>query len=367
MERRLLAAFDRRQLQVDAEDPRTDARDYLTLIYQHERLNSTADVLTADNLKTICEIENVVLAHPHYSQYCYNGDSTVGYTTDRHGKRCARQRLSITSLYYLKWTDPPVVDAATGAVYDYADLADSTRAFLEIFSGVPAVHGEVPINAPRRDSRLYAQHARVCERLQDDYVARRTRDLVRLVEYDDDAKAVLGIFFSKDVEKRRRTELTRSNLVVTGAPLPGFLNADDRADEQSELLKPYFADLERRMWAHFALVNSNSLSAYRYVGADQPAAGAYPSAARLDGLDVRYIGPWVSFEFDRVVNGDLLWVMGSVGFVYLYIMWHTKSPFLASLGLAQIFLSLPVAFFLYRVIGQVDYFAQLHILTLFLA
>ena len=71
-------------------------------------------------------------------------------------------------------------------------------------------------------------------------------------------------------------------------------------------------------------------------------------------------------EFLRLSNGDLALSCSAMFFVFAYIWFHTGSLWLTSTAMAQILLSLPVAFFIYRVIFQITFFTQLHILAVFL-
>ena len=61
---------------------------------------------------------------------------------------------------------------------------------------------------------------------------------------------------------------------------------------------------------------------------------------------------------------DFAMVLASMGFVGLYIGYHTGSLFLALLGLLQILLSLPLALFFYTLL-RVTWFSQVHILSVF--
>jgi multidrug efflux pump subunit AcrB len=51
----------------------------------------------------------------------------------------------------------------------------------------------------------------------------------------------------------------------------------------------------------------------------------------------------------------------------MYITLHTGSTFLGAMGMLQIVLTLPVALFFYRVVFQVKFFNQLHVLAIYLA
>merc|ERR1711871_961218 len=62
---------------------------------------------------------------------------------------------------------------------------------------------------------------------------------------------------------------------------------------------------------------------------------------------------------------DFNWVVFSVIWVVGFIIYHTQSVMLACAAMLQIILCFPVAFFIYRLILQVDFFNFLSILTVF--
>lgn len=346
----------------DVKPTRSQTKHFLTLIYQHEQLNRTDNFITVGNLKTICDAENTLLGHPDYPKICFKGKSAIGHTLGG-GQWCARQLYSVTSLYYLAWKDDAPIFDKDSPSYLFSESTDAELAFMQIFAGLPVLYSK-PTDAPTEVGDLYNGHKRVCDKLSAKYVEERTQQLIKMLDHSDDARQTLGFFFSDQVEKQGHSELTRSNLVVSGGPLPGYDSKDDREDEQEEQYDEVYAKMEQALWDYFGLVNSNTKSAY---ASRKPVVnGIAGSAAVLNGIDVRFVGPWADFEFDRMVNADLMWVCGSVTFVYFYILFHTRSVFLASMSMFQIFLSLPLAFFVYRVIGQIDYFVQLHILTIFL-
>lgn len=379
----------------EVKDERSQKRHFLSLVYMNEDLASKDDMLTAANLQTICEAENQLLAHPDYPAICYKGASPVGYT-EKDGDKCARQQLSILSLFYLPWVDDSPAFDKDSPFYAFAGSSDGELAAMQIFGGVPVLYAKHP-DAPTSEADLWDGHARKCGALSAEYVQERSAQLIEMLDQSDSARQILGFFLSLNVEKQGRSELTRSNLVVSGAPLPGYDSADDRRGEQRKVYDSIYRDMEADFWAYFGMVNSNTKSAY---ASRKPIVGGIAGSAAVDaGVDMRYIGPWAEFEFDRMVNADLMWVSGSVAFVYFYILFHTRSVFLACMSMFQIFLSLPLAFFVYRVIGQVlrnvlsprtsarsappptadplclppslraaqiDYFVQLHILTIFL-
>jgi len=341
---------------------RSEQGSSMTIVYQHLGF-ANESIFTPANLKAMCEVENVLLGDREYPKFCFNGKSTVGYTRDGENRRCAKQQMSIVSLYYLAWTEWSPVLSPNNASYPFSSLDDGALGFLQLYQGIPVIDG-VPPNAPKKESDVYDGHTRVCDELSSAYVTNRTKQILKLVDYSDDTRSLLGFFLSKDVEDTGFSELTRSSLVVAGQPLEGFDDEEDREDEQDDIYEVYNLRMERKLFDFFGMQDTQFRSAYR--SDEPPVDGRYPSAATQGGVDVRYMGPWSDEEFNRMVNSDLMWVIGSVSFVLIYMTVHTYSLWLACIGMFQIFTSLPVAFFFYRVVGQVDYFVQLHILTIFL-
>ena len=93
-------------------------------------------------------------------------------------------------------------------------------------------------------------------------------------------------------------------------------------------------------------------------------SSAYTEEAIVGNMQVRWAAAGVfNEEFSRLVNGDLALSLSAMVFVFGYIWFHTASLWLASTAMAQILLSLPVAFFIYRVFFQISYFTQLHVLV----
>ncbi|KAJ1626697.1 hypothetical protein T492DRAFT_201927 [Pavlovales sp. CCMP2436] len=201
----------------DVYEERTQQKDFLTVVYQHKGLNSTANIITPGNLRTICETENQLLGHPDYRNICFRGASQVGYTRDT-GSHCAKQMLSIASLYYLAWTAHADYMDKDNVDYAFGSLDNDGLAFLQMFKGIPVLDG-VPADAPTDTSKLWDGHKRVCDTLSDAYVKERTDALINMIDDTDFAKTTLGFFFSADVEKRKLTDITRSNLIVTGGPV----------------------------------------------------------------------------------------------------------------------------------------------------
>lgn len=61
-----------------------------------------------------------------------------------------------------------------------------------------------------------------------------------------------------------------------------------------------------------------------------------------------------------------MYVGGSIIFVMFYMTIHTKSFFLASIGMLMILLSFPVSVFIYYFVFRISMFTAMHTLTLFI-
>ena len=87
-----------------------------------------------------------------------------------------------------------------------------------------------------------------------------------------------------------------------------------------------------------------------------------------DDLKIRYYS-WNlnTIEFQRVVNGDMLWTLCSILFVSFWIFIHTSSFFVTIFSMLQIILSMTFSFLFYRLLFGITYFTQLHGCAIFLA
>ena len=79
-----------------------------------------------------------------------------------------------------------------------------------------------------------------------------------------------------------------------------------------------------------------------------------------------FAGSLYQKNFDDTISADLIWSVGSVMFVFLYIMIHLGSLFLAVVAMMMILLSFPVTQFIYTAIIRISFNADLNQLTLFI-
>jgi hypothetical protein len=157
-----------------------------------------------------------------------------------------------------------------------------------------------------------------------------------------------------------KTSFTRSTILF-GAPLEGYTTARDRDNQQINRYKELVVDIEQTMFANFNLKSTLFKSYYALDVVDKHVIS--PSG-KLKLKFYSYL--FQELEFDRLVNGDLLMTILSIIFVFIWIWTHTESLFLAAVGMGMILMSLPNALFVYKIIFQVPYFVQIHILAIFL-
>jgi len=86
-----------------------------------------------------------------------------------------------------------------------------------------------------------------------------------------------------------------------------------------------------------------------------------------DSLNSYYFGGFLIFdEILQIVQFDGLLAIASLLFVFFWLRINTGSFFLAGVGLFEIFCSVPLAWFLYRVVFRIQYFGFLNTLTIFI-
>merc|ERR1711871_1693650 len=166
---------------------------------------------------------------------------------------------------------------------------------------------------------------------------------------------LLGFYLDTDTLTSSPTKSVRTRSMLTvGKPLDGFKSSTDRADEQKDLYTKYFTTLEKALFKKFKLEWNFLQSAYR-------------SKPKMDNMEVEgFAISMMSNEFQRMLGQDFLAPIGSIVIVLCWILFHTKSGFVGSLGMLQILLSLPFAYTIYRFVFGIRAFSQMHILAIFL-
>jgi hypothetical protein len=66
-----------------------------------------------------------------------------------------------------------------------------------------------------------------------------------------------------------------------------------------------------------------------------------------------------------IVSKDAMLALFSFAFIFFWLLVNTRSWFLSFVGLLEIMISIPVAWFIFTVVFQIKYFATLNALALF--
>lgn len=146
---------------------------------------------------------------------------------------------------------------------------------------------------------------------------------------------------------------TRSRIPM-GAPLSGYASQRSDIEAQDKLYSAFYEKVHDRYFDFFGMKDEWMISGYRTI-------------VKKGDLKIRfYSGPLTNIELNTMVEGDLTLAGFSIIFVFSWMWYHLGSFFMATMGMVQIILSIPVTIFIYALIYQVPYFTQLHTLTIFL-
>jgi hypothetical protein len=74
---------------------------------------------------------------------------------------------------------------------------------------------------------------------------------------------------------------------------------------------------------------------------------------------------FVNLQIDDSLVNDMMLALGSAVITVVAILVHTRSPFLSAVGLLQIILSFPLAFFVYTFIAGLEFFPFLNFIGIF--
>ena len=76
--------------------------------------------------------------------------------------------------------------------------------------------------------------------------------------------------------------------------------------------------------------------------------------------------PYWFYVYNKETNGDMVFVVGIVLFVWVYLTLHLRSFFLSSCSILNVVFSFPITLVLYRLIFRIEQFSALHILAIFI-
>eukprot|EP00924_Labyrinthula_sp_SR-Ha-C_P013826 augustus_masked-scaffold_5-processed-gene-14.15-mRNA-1 protein AED:1.00 eAED:1.00 QI:0/-1/0/0/-1/1/1/0/1398 len=175
------------------------------------------------------------------------------------------------------------------------------------------------------------------------------------LDLDDPTNPTLQFFGSEFNNETNLVSAVTRIKISFGMPLVGYLNNDDREDEQEAIIDSWIAS------------GSNGADSPSMLDILQKARSKYFDSLDADELKITYLESnlfWT--ETNEVILGDVIFAGGSFLTVLLFIWFHTKSFFLAAFGLVQILLSFPVCFFIYRLVLDIEMFNGMNIISLYL-
>ena len=73
-----------------------------------------------------------------------------------------------------------------------------------------------------------------------------------------------------------------------------------------------------------------------------------------------------NLAMNEIMNDGTAWSVASIIAVWLIMLWHMRSVFLATIAILQIVLGFPFSYFLYRIVFNITYFGFLHSLVIFI-
>lgn len=244
-----------------------DGRYSFNMLYYWED-GRDEDIWTAENLKTMCEVENVIYSTPGYERFCLNASTVPSLSAIGHlathamhsssnatsGATCSLPPMSIVSLFYQDF-DPA---AATPSVLPLFELFYGSHLSEAPHAAAPLVEGDGDGAAGELRGGGFVvdgTHERDCVLLDADYVAARRARLYAIAQLSPALLASVGFFLSSDALEdvaRPTTTATRS-LISFGSPLRNFTDELDREEEQEELLEEFILDVEQRLFDYFGM------------------------------------------------------------------------------------------------------------------
>tara|TARA_B110001452_G_scaffold221614_2_gene194219 strand:+ start:574 stop:1809 length:1236 start_codon:yes stop_codon:yes gene_type:complete len=227
-----------------------------------------ADIWTAENLQTMCEVENIVYSTPGYERFCLNASTVPSLSALGHlsthamhtssnatsGATCSLPPMSAVSVFYQDF-DPA---AATPSVQPLFELFYGSHLGEAPHAAAPLVEGDWSSGGDElRGGGFVAAgtHERDCVLLDADYVAARRARLYAIAQTSPALLASVGFFLSRDAladASQPMTTATRS-LLSFGSPLRNFTDELDRKEEQEELLESFILDAEQRLFDYFGM------------------------------------------------------------------------------------------------------------------
>jgi len=155
----------------------------------------------------------------------------------------------------------------------------------------------------------------------------------------DTLTAFSSLFFSEEFKSSNLQSQNMRALVQFGLPLDGYRTEFDRQEEQLQTYREYLLQLHEDL---------------------------LEASANDEDVEVLWFSEELSQEmFEQLSYTDLSFAFCSMAFVFCYMWFHTKSLYLAIVGIFEVIASFVPGYFIYSTILQISYYQTLHTLAVF--
>ena len=180
----------------------------------------------------------------------------------------------------------------------------------------------------------------------------------------EENKKLYGYFLDGEFNKETLVNKATRARYPMGAPIVGFASQEDGEREQGEIIgKAILDDIEKELFDRYKIKARFLSTPYMNKAVDRT---EFVSVGETASMETRwYAGYLRSKDAANVINFDLAWAFASILAVWGYMAFHTRSFFIASLGMFEIICSFPVALFIYKLIYRIEYLGNVQILSIF--
>lgn len=317
---------NRRQLGVNYE--RLNRREWVGDLSLRYESTDGSNMFTAAKLKSICEIENLLMTHPGGKKERTRTNNIPDVPSPSYSSICRLERPECAEM---DRDGNPIIDTDTG-VAPVCDLGEDTKCKMQDGSVLRFFF-------PAQDDGSW------------DCAAPYELETKVAILTAPETMASYGWFLGRDVTAGGPTTRLRSTLRMAGEPFVGEGGDQERRDNEPrrQALGPLGAELEKEFFDYFDM-------------------STWTDESVKDGIEVIFWSNELAGHnfFEDMISADLSYALGSIMFVLFIMCIHSKSFFLGGLGMIQVLCSLPIALFLYRTVAGITFITQMHILSIYL-
>lgn len=180
-------------------------------------------------------------------------------------------------------------------------------------------------------------------------------DIDAVVRSFDADRRGMGYFLDGGFDPQTlHNRMTRLKYPV-GAPLKGFNdNSRDEEKQENKVGKLWLDAVEKALFERFGMSAGFLSSPYLGIPSERD-------------VEVRWYAAYLRRRDSQlIINYDLAWAFASILSVWGYMAFSTGSVFIASLGMFEILMSLPVSIFIYKLVFRIAYLGNIQVLSIFI-